>query len=206
MSTPQAQDGSISQPYTSAVVFATFSLLITLLIIPPLIQHYRNRNIGATVVVAAVTIANFLNFLNAVIWPNDDIDNWFSGVGLCDIEVKFYILVQTLWPAGIACILRALAKVMDTDSPGWMRTTAQRRRACAIDIFMCIVLPSLQMLFHYIVQPQRYYVYGISGCVAPSDSSWLAVVLLLVPPLIWVAVDAVYSGKSPYQNLLHPLS
>ncbi|KAK4500996.1 hypothetical protein PRZ48_006802 [Zasmidium cellare] len=192
MASPQDQD-ALSRPYPTAIVFATFSLLITILIIPPLIQHYRNRNIGATVVVTGVTIANFLNFLNAVIWPNDDIENWFSGVGLCDIEVKFYILIQTLVPAGLACILRALAKVMDTDNTGWMRTTAQRRRAYAIDLTLCVFLPSLQMIFHYIVQPQRYYIFGISGCVPPSDSSWLAFLLLLVPPLIWVVIDGVYA-------------
>ncbi|KAF2163585.1 hypothetical protein M409DRAFT_26194 [Zasmidium cellare ATCC 36951] len=193
MSSPQDQAILLSRPYPSAIAFATFSLLVSILIIPPLIQHYRNRNIGATVVVTGVTIANFLNFLNAVLWPNDDFENWFSGVGLCDVEVKFYILIQTLFPAGLACILRALAKVMDTNNTGWMRTTAQRRRAYAIDLICCVFLPSLQMPFHYIVQPQRYYLYGISGCIPPSDSSWLAVLLLLVPPLIWVIIGAFYA-------------
>lgn len=200
MSSTKDQAVDPSQPYPSAIIFGTLSLLITLLIIPPLIQHYRNRNIGATVVVAGVTIANFLGFLNAVIWPNDDIENWFSGVGLCDVEVKFFILIQTLFPAGLACILRALAKVMNTDGAGWMRTSAQRRRAYAIDLTCCVFLPSLQMFFHYIVQSQRYYVYGVSGCIASTDGSWLAFLLLLLPPLIWVIIDAFYAGmpSSPH--------
>ncbi|KAI7411629.1 hypothetical protein KC336_g11984, partial [Hortaea werneckii] len=37
--------------YTSAIIFAFFSLLVTFLIIPPLVQHWRNRNIGATLCV-----------------------------------------------------------------------------------------------------------------------------------------------------------
>ncbi|CAK4030981.1 Pheromone a factor receptor [Lecanosticta acicola] len=179
--------------YPLAVVLGFFSLLVVLLNLPPLVQHYRNRNIGATALVAGVILANFQNLLNAIIWPNDDYDNWFNGAGLCDIEVKLQMFRQVLFPASVACILRALANVMNTDRAAWISTTAQKKRQLVIDLLCVVGAPSLQMILHIIVQPLRYYLYGIIGCQAVTDGSWLAFLLLLLPPLLWTVVDAYYA-------------
>ena len=182
--------------YPLAVVLAFFSLLVTILNLPTLVQHYRNRNIGATALVAGLLLANIQSVINAIIWRNDDFESWFSGVGLCDIEVKLQIFRQTLFPASVLCILRALANVMDTDRAAWNTTTAQKRRQAAIDLLCVVVAPTLQMIFHVIVQPGRYMVYGIVGCQASTDGSWLAFVLILLPPCIWVLADTYYASKS----------
>lgn len=186
-------DNTSSQVYLSAVLLSTASLIIMLLIIPPMIWHFRNRNIGATVLVAWSTILLFFNFINAIIWPNDNISNWYNGVGLCDIEIKLQIASQVALPAALACILRALAAVLDTDRATVVQTKAMRRRNYMIDLACCFGAPVLQMIFQYIVQSRRYYIYGISGCLAAVSNSWLTIFLLGVPIWIWNIVDTYYA-------------
>jgi hypothetical protein len=54
------------------------------------------------------------------------------------------------------------------------------------------------MLFHYIVQTRRYYLYGISGCLPAIDISLVTVFLLGIPPLLWTLIDAYYAGKNKF--------
>ena len=185
---------SPAQVYLLAILLAVFSLVFFLLIIPPMLWHFRNRNIGATVLVAWVAMLLLFTFVNAVLWPSDDIDSWFNGVGLCDIEVKIQVASQVGLPASLACVLRALAAVLDTDRATMMQSKAQRRRTYTIDLLWCIGFPLLQMLLHYVVQTRRYYLYGIAGCVPAVNDSLVTIFLLGVPPLIWTLIDAYYAG------------
>ncbi|KAI6848790.1 hypothetical protein KC332_g3409 [Hortaea werneckii] len=179
--------------YTSAIIFAFFSLLVTFLIIPPLVQHWRNRNIGATLCVFYAMIMNLMAFTNAVLWPNDDLEHWYSGSGLCDVEVKLQIAWSVAAPATLICVLRALANAMNTDRLSLGKTKAQRWRGYAIDLTLCVGIPLLSMVFHFIVQSKRYFLYGISGCVPTATQSYLTVGLIYVPPLLLVLVDAYFA-------------
>ncbi|GIZ48159.1 hypothetical protein CKM354_001123200 [Cercospora kikuchii] len=191
--------------HSRAIVFSAFSLLIALLICPPLTWHFKNRNIGATVLVACALYANLQSFVNAIIWSHDDVSSWYTGEGLCDVEVKLQVVLQNALPAAISCILRALAKVMDTERSSWGITRAQRRRGYAIDLLCCVGIPLLQMPFHWIVQPFRYYVFGITGCYASLSISWPMVVLILMPPLLWTLLDVYYSVLILYRLMKYRL-
>ncbi|GAB7360314.1 hypothetical protein MBLNU230_g8071t1 [Neophaeotheca triangularis] len=184
---------SSAPPYSSAIALAFFSLLLVFLITPSATWHVRNRNIGASSLVIIVLIKNFMSFLNAVIWPADNLSAWFSGHGLCDIQVKIQVASHVLIPAAAACMLRALARVMDTNRTTLGLSKSQKRKDMAIELVLCLGLPLLQMLAHYIVQPSRYYVYGIAGCVPTVDSSWPTVVLVLLPPVFLTIIDAYYA-------------
>ena len=165
------------------------------LIIPPFLWHLRNRNIGATALIGWTIVLLFFNFLNAVLWPSDNFNIWPKGDGLCDVESKVLIASQIAIPASFACVLRALAAVLDTERASMVKTQAQRRRAYCVDLSWCIGFPMLQMLFHYIIQPRRFYIYGISGCVPAMSANWLSMLLMIVWPTLWIAVDTYYAGK-----------
>jgi pheromone a factor receptor len=47
---------------------------------------------------------------------------------------------------------------------------------------------------HFVVQPYRYYIFAISGCVASFDNSWPGIILIFVPPLALCAAAACYCG------------
>ena len=197
--TPTSSDrqDTTSPIYLSGILLALFSFVFMLLIIPPMFWHFRNRNIGATAMVAWVIILLLFTFVNAVLWPADNISNWYNGIGLCDVEAKILVSSQVALPASFACVLRALAAVMDTNCTTLIQSKAQRRRTYLIDLLWCIGFPLIQMFLHFIVQPRRYYIYGISGCVAAVSNSWLTVLLILVPPTIWALIDTYFAGEYP---------
>lgn len=183
------------KPYTSAIVLAALSLLFALLIIPPMLWHLSNRNIGATSLILWLLVLNLHNFLNAILWSHDNIPQWFEGKVLCDIEVKIQIAVFVGVPSSVACVLRALAKVMDTERVSLGLTKSQRRRGYAIDLLWCAGFPALQMLFHYIVQTRRYYIVGIAGCMPANSRSWVTDMLITAPQVVWTVVGCYYAGE-----------
>ena len=196
MAAPTAGNESYNGVYPIAIAFAFLNLLVTILILPPLFWHFRNRNVGATVLVTLTIYACFQNFLNAVIWPNDDMPRWYNGVGLCDIEVNIQVAAQVGFPVSMASILKALARVMDTEKAVIRQTPAQRKRAHVIDLLLCVGVPMLQILFLYIVRTWRFYLWGIAGCQAAVSDTWLTFVLIPLPPLLWTLVDVYYAGES----------
>lgn len=183
------------KPYTSAIVLATLSLLFALLIIPPMLWHFSSRNIGATSLILWLLILNLQDFLNAIIWSHDNIPHWFEGHVLCDIEVKITIAVTVGVPSSVACVLRALAKVMDTERVSLGLTKSQRRRGYAIDLLWCAGFPALQMFFHYIVQTRRYYIVGITGCTPANSRSWVTDLFIVSPQVVWTVVGCYYAGE-----------
>jgi pheromone a factor receptor len=83
-----SEPDDIFRPYASAILLATLSLLFAILIFPPMLWHFSNRNIGATSLILWLLVLNLQDFLNAIIWSHDDTTRWFQGYMLCDVEVK----------------------------------------------------------------------------------------------------------------------
>ncbi|CZT21880.1 uncharacterized protein RCC_07746 [Ramularia collo-cygni] len=192
--TVNLSDGSERQtPYPIAIFFAIASLALVLLLTPPLVSHFKNRNIGATVLVAAAIAGNMMNFLNATIWSTDDVASWYTGAIYCDIQIKLMVVLSIMYTSSVAMILRGLAQIMNTNSSSWSISAAKKRRDIIIDLVCCVVLPMFQMLAQWITQPWRYYILGIAGCTPATDGSWLYILLSLLPPLFWTAVDVYYS-------------
>jgi len=201
-------------PLTPAAIAVPALGLITLILdSPPLIWHIRNRNFGASSLVSWIILCNLMNFINSLIWPTDDIKNWWNGKVLCDIEVKLMTAVYIGVVGSLVSIMRSLARVLDTENTVLYPSTAQKRRQNAIDCLVCIGAPIYMMLIHYIVQPSRYYIYAISGCVTSFDNSWPKLLLVFIWPPIFCLVVVGYSGtvtlvpyNSCHTNILQYLS
>ncbi|KAL1608368.1 hypothetical protein SLS60_003309 [Paraconiothyrium brasiliense] len=77
-------------------------------------------------------------------------------------------------------------------------TVAPSKRSILIEkileIGFCWVYPAVLMVTYYIVQPFRYYIFGISGCTAVFDSSWPSLAIVWVWGCITTLVAAFYSG------------
>lgn len=190
-----APQGSIDSPYPLAIFVAVFSALLCLLLVPPLVWHSRNRNIAGVALVIWTIIPSFMDSINSIIWSNDDTQNWYNGHGLCDVEVKLIVAISTGHSTATMCILRDLANVLNTERTVVMPTKSQRQRAYALDVFWCLVIPIITMIAHVLVQPNRFYVFGISGCTASSDGTWVSLVLLYMPPLLFTIAAAFYAGE-----------
>lgn len=193
-------DSYSHQPSPGAVAVPLLSLIALVLNIPPIVWHIKGRNLAASTLVFWIILCNFFNFINALLWPTDDMGTWWKGFGLCDIEVKL-VTASTVGIVGsLACIMRNLAAVLDTDHTVLVPSTTQRRRRIAFDSIFCIAFPIYMMITHYIVQPSRYYIFAISGCTPSFDNSWVGIVLCFIWPPIICLMDAYYCGKPRHKK------
>ena len=179
-----------------AVLLPVLALLAVVLTVPPFAWHLKNRNIAACSLIFWVSLDNVFVFTNALIWPTDDIKNWWDGAGLCDVQIKLNWAASVGASGALASIMRNLAKVMDVDRATFIPSPRQRKRQAIIDLLWCFALPVYVMAVDYVVQSSRYYIFTISGCTPSIDSSWLSIVLIFIwAPLVCV-VDSYYCGKS----------
>ena len=139
-----------------------------------------------------------INFLNACIWPTDNISDWYRGEIYCDIQVKLLNASNLGAVGAVGVILRRLAKALDTKS--LTRSTEEKKWKNVVgkitDYGLCFGLPIYAAAVHYVVQPSRYYIFAISGCVVSFDNSWPTIVLVYIWPLFFSMFDAYYAGKS----------
>jgi hypothetical protein len=61
---------------------------------------------------------------------------------------------------------------------------------------MCFGLPCVIMALHYITQGHRYDLYEHFGCSPATVITWVALLVLYVPPLILSIIAFVYAGMS----------
>ena len=145
-----------------------------------------------------------INFLNACIWPTDNLAEWYRGEIYCDIQVKLLNASNLGTVGAVGVILRGLAKALDTTS--LTRSTEEKRWkpkfSNIVDYGLCFGLPIYAAAVHYIVQPSRYYIFAISGCVVSFDNSWPTIVLVNIWPLIFSLFDAYYAGEFSTSRLI----
>lgn len=180
---------------SAAVALPVLAFLSILFTVPPLAWHLKNKNVAACSLIFWVTLANVFVFANALIWPTDDVENWWNGVGLCDIEVKLTWAFSVGACGSLACIMRNLARVMDVDRGSVMSTRAQLKRQALVDLVWCFACPIYVMAVDYVVQFRRYYIFTIAGCTPAVDNSWATVFLIMIWAPILCVVESYYCGK-----------
>ncbi|KAI9741826.1 MAG: a-factor receptor [Cirrosporium novae-zelandiae] len=187
-------DQSNASPhYVLYIVVPVLAVVAICMSLPPLIWHFKNRNLAATTMIFWILLQNVMYLINSLIWSTDDTETWWDGTGLCDIEVKLYIAINTGIISALVAVMRNLANVLDRDRNTIIPTQAQRRRALAIDLFLCFGIPSYLMIIHYVVQPNRYYIFTIAGCLPSYSYSWVSLLLMWIWGPILSLVAGFYS-------------
>lgn len=188
---------SSTAPYAQAVIIPSLSILCILLTIPPLILHWKNRNFPVVSLICWLLCLNLFNIINAFIWPNDDMDSWWDGAGLCDVEVKVMIASYVAVPGNLVCIFRALAGMIDTRRAMLVPSKQQRWWNFGIDMLFCVIVPVVAMATHIVFQASRYILIGISGCVNSFDESWVSLILAWIWPLVICLMAGYYCSTLP---------
>ena len=180
----------------ASIALPTLAFVALALNIPPLVWHIKNRNVAACNLITWAIFMNLCNFVNAIIWPTDDVYNWSTGFVLCDIEVKLLLAATFGIPGSLTCIMRALAKVLDTERTILVPTKRQRHMEAITTAMLCFGGPLYAIAIHYVVQPSRYYIMAISGCTTSLDRSWPTMALIIVWPVVLCLAAIYYGGKS----------
>ncbi|KAH8733203.1 pheromone A receptor-domain-containing protein [Phaeosphaeriaceae sp. PMI808] len=172
--------------YPQAAVLSTFAFLSWILCIGPLVWHFGQGNIAAGSIILWVILNNFFNAINPLIWPHDNLDQWWNGNFWCDIHVRVQVGSIVGITMSAVMILRKLTKVMDTRNITVSSSRNSKLKEKALDIIWCWIFPLFMIIIYYIVQPARYLIYGIIGCRSAFDTSWLSVLL----NLMWAPITA----------------
>ncbi|KAL4806122.1 pheromone A receptor-domain-containing protein [Aspergillus unguis] len=181
-------------PSAETVAMQTLSILAVLASAMPLALHWKNKNLPATMLMVWYMLLNLFNVINAFIWPYDDIQNWFDGAILCDIEVKILVAAYVGVPGTLVCIFRSLAVVLDTSRATLVPGKRQRWQGRAFDLLFCVFAPLIAAVTHIVYQGNRYYIFQVSGCVTSLDQSWVSLVLGYMWPFVVCFIASVYCG------------
>ncbi|PYI00798.1 a-pheromone receptor PreA [Aspergillus sclerotiicarbonarius CBS 121057] len=178
--------------YPEAILVPVLSFISMLLSIVPLVLHWKNRNFPASSLICWYLVLNLFNIVNALIWPTDDVDSWWDGNGLCDVEAKIMIGSYIAIPGTLVCIFRNLAHVLDTSRANLVPTKSQRWWNRGMVLLFCVIAPVIAMLTHYVYQGGRYFLFAIAGCLNSYDQSWVTLALAWIWPLIICLIAGYY--------------
>lgn len=181
--------------YSQAILFPLFAFPSWLLCVPPLVWHFSQGNIAAGSVVTWVVLNNFYNAINPLIWPRDNLAEWWDGNLWCDIGVRIQVGTTVGIAASTAMIIRKLARVMDTRNIIVSSSRNSKLKEKIWEVFWCWGFPMIMILLFYIVQPIRYFIFGIMGCISAYDTSWPSIVLIIMWGPITMLVAAYYAGE-----------
>lgn len=181
--------------YPEAVVIPLLSIISIIVVVVPLTLHAKNKNVPASCILCWFILLNIFNIINAFIWPNDHVESWWDGAGLCDIEAKIMIASYVAVPGSLLCVFRNLARVLDTRCATLVPSRAQRWRNRSMSVLFCVVVPVISMADHIVYQKSRYIIFSISGCVNDFDESPMSFALAFIWPPVICVIASYYCGK-----------
>jgi len=182
--------------YLSGIVLPVLAFPAWILCLAPLTWHFHQGNIAAGSLILWCLMVNFFNSINALIWPRDNIADWWDGNIWCDINVRIQVGAVVGTTASAAMIVRKLARVMDTKTMTVNTSKSSKRREQYLEVAWCWGYPLVLIILYYIVQPVRYMIYSIQGCMFGYESSWPSVVLSYMWGPITILVASGYACKS----------
>lgn len=185
-------------PSTGQLVNIIFSCILhfaaVLACIVPLQLFYRSGELAGATLVISGGITNFYHFINTLVWHNDDIANWSSGHGWCDVQLISVVPLETLVAASTCAILRNVAVQVSSLRTNAL-TDSEKRMKNLIHALIIYPIPLLQGVLYYFVIAMRYNISGIIGCQAVFQSNWVFLVFYLLPCPIFSVCAGYYAGK-----------
>ncbi|OAA48139.1 a-pheromone receptor PreA [Beauveria brongniartii RCEF 3172] len=185
-------------PFTTPSLTANFVIRIVLAIIAnlvclvPLRLLYRNGEFAAVVFITVVEIKNIFTIVTAALWHTDDMEAWWPGYGLCDIEQFVYNGCAGIYVTCLLAIMRNLAHQV-----GVMRahplTVREKRRRNFIQALIIFPLPIVQLAFTWPLAAQRYAVGTLMGCAWVPSSTWPYLVFFIIAQLVVSVVAGIYA-------------
>lgn len=206
---PIVQDSSIWMLGPAPTIYTTpsltinlvcrvfFGILANLVCLIPLQLLYRNGEFAAVVFILNVELENLRNIVNALIWRNDDMESWWPGYGLCDVDAFLHNFCISIFSTCLLAIMRNLAIQV-----GSLRANPpsrkEKRRRNIIQALIIFPLPLMQVAWTYPLAKQRYYVGTLIGCYWPDATTWPSIVFEILPQAIVSLITAGYASKFCY--------
>ncbi|KAK1769176.1 pheromone A receptor-domain-containing protein [Phialemonium atrogriseum] len=158
----------------------------------PMRLLWRNGEFSAAAFCIVTMILNFYYVVNALLWRDNNVQNWFAGYGWCDLQVYTIFALETVYSASVFSIMRNLANRV-----GLMRATSltskEKKRRNLVEGLVLLPAALVQIIVTYLVLAQRYNVSTLIGCTSAYDTSWPFLVFFDLPSPIYAVGAAVYA-------------
>ncbi|KAF3930122.1 hypothetical protein ABW19_dt0207152 [Dactylella cylindrospora] len=179
-----------SEPISYAVCCIVSIILLSI----PLLWQIRKRNVAAALLVFWLQTALVFSAADAIIWPSLlSIFTGYEGKGYCDFVIKWKVAAEFGGVnASVMCVMITIYRMFY--GVGMYRETRRSKRIRVwYEWGIAGVFPLLLAGLHYVVQPSRYYLTPVTGCVPPIDNSWLSLIILAWP-LVFSTIALVLVG------------
>lgn len=189
-------DEPITTPSLTAnlVCRVFFGLIASIVCLVPLRNLYKHGEFAASVFITTTVLKNVFTIVNALIWRNNDIENWWPGYGLCDVTPYLQHFVTLLFITCLLAIVRNLAHQVGLLRANPLTAKERRRRNWGQALIM-FPFPMLQVILTWFLTFQRYVVGTLVGCSWTGYPTWVYIVFFIAPPLVAGTITAGYASK-----------
>lgn len=187
-------------PYTTPALTANLFFRVALALVGnifclvPLRLLWRNSELAAVVFIVNVELKNFETVLYALIWRDDNMEDWWPGYGLCDVSAFFHNFSIALFATCMLAIVRNLAHQV-----GLMRanplTVREKRKRNLVQALIMFPLPVLQLSLTWFLTAQRYAIGPLIGCTWVGYGAWPFLVFFVLAPVIVSLMTVGYASK-----------
>lgn len=174
----------------NAELLPVLCLLSTLVTIPAFRAFQLAGNFFYCNMIVINGFINISSAVNAILWPNENIDNWWEGYVWCDIQAALkYPLTLA-----IAMTLCLLAKQMADAVKGTPKQNSFWKNVCLV-----YTIPVLQAGLLFLIRDGRYDIVPVMGCAdSIADYVWPALLIYQM----WVPITGfltfIYACKCPH--------
>jgi pheromone a factor receptor len=182
------------------VLRTTMGFLAIFACLVPLRLLYRNKEFAAIVFVVNDLGLCLINTINALIWHDDNMDDWYTGFGWCDLHPYLYVPMMTLFTTSVLAHSRGMAEKVSLVRASPM-TKRERRRNYLMQSLIMFPLPIVQLAWMYPLTAQRFVLTTLVGCDWRVDGSWPWLTFFILPIPILSIIAGIYACKFPLAPL-----
>jgi pheromone a factor receptor len=157
---------------------------------------WKNGEFAGSMFIATVIVLNFDCIVNALIWRDDNTDNWWPGYVLCDFHSYWYNAVVVLYATSNCAVMHNLSKQIGNLRASPL-SAGEKRNRNIVQALIMFPIPILSIAFAYPIQSVRYVVATLVGCSFRGDPSWPILVFYILPYPLFALGSAYYAGESP---------
>jgi pheromone a factor receptor len=197
--TPEERIGP-PPPYSSPALqinlfFRVFlGILSVFLTIVPARLLWRNGEFGGTVICVMLIVNNLITVINALIWRDDNVQDWWAGYGWCDFLTYAFFALHTAFNISLFEIMRGLATKVALNRTV-RPTRSEKRRQHIISALVIFTIPVIQAILTYWTTVSRYNISTLAGCSAIYYPNWIYLVFYILPTPIFAVLAAYAAGE-----------
>lgn len=155
---------------------------------------WRNGEFAGAVLCVTLLVINFLTVVNALIWRDNNVAEWWAGYGWCDIQAYVQFALHSAFNISLFEIMRSLASKVALNRAVTL-TARERRRQRIISAAVIFTVPVIQIVLTYFVIVGRYNVSTLVGCSPVYFPSWIYLVFYIVPTPVFIFLATAMAGE-----------